>query len=306
MFGCATALSTRCRRVISTGTISASVVFNTIVVPSKRVTVRPSSCRSSSGRSGATMSMSGGDAARASSSVKARLSLHRLLGERDVAMTSGGERAGVGRHVLGRLLRHRLVHLLAAALNRMGGADVRAGRHRGDVGRDGEDEAGGGGARARGGDEDRDRCRGGNHPRDDCARRLDEAARRAQREHDQRRPRAIRAIERVDHVFRGDGMDDAVDDGGVDDRGACSSRAASAALRSRGRSAGRLECRRQAQSQGETGKSPRDACSHGGGATQRDYRPSDLYRCTRTNAGDRRGARGSVRRGWRKDRVTCQ
>ena len=68
-----------------------------------------------------------------------------------------------------------------------------------------------------GADEDRHRRLGGDHARDDGPRGIEQPAGRAQREHDQRRPRAIGAVERVDHVFGGDRVDDAVNDGGVDD-----------------------------------------------------------------------------------------
>ena len=51
----------------------------------------------------------------------------------------------------------------------------------------------------------------GKHVRDDVARGIDQAARRPQREDDERRARAIGPIDRLDHVFRRDRMDDAVE-----------------------------------------------------------------------------------------------
>ncbi len=75
MLGCATPLRIRCRRLISSGTTCASRVVSTTTLPSKRVTLRPSSCRSRSARSGATTSTSGGTAEAASPSVNARLSV---------------------------------------------------------------------------------------------------------------------------------------------------------------------------------------------------------------------------------------
>ena len=50
-------------------------------------------------------------------------------------------------------------------------------------------------------DEDRDRRLGRDHLRDDVARRVDQAAGRAQREDHERGVRGVGALDRVDHVF---------------------------------------------------------------------------------------------------------
>ncbi len=68
----------------------------------------------------------------------------------------------------------------------MRGADVRARRHGGDVGGDGDQEAGRRRAGARRADEDRDRRLRGDDGVVDVARGVDQAARRAQREDEQR------------------------------------------------------------------------------------------------------------------------
>ena len=81
----------------------------------------------------------------------------------------------------------RLVHRGAAAGHGMRRADMRAGRHRGDVGRDRDDEAGRRRTRAGRRHVHRNRRLRRNHLRDDVARRVDEAAGRAQRKHDERR-----------------------------------------------------------------------------------------------------------------------
>ena len=75
MFGWATALSTRCRALIVTATRCALAVFSVILVPSNRMTVRPSSFFSRSDMSAAMRSTSGGAASSASCSVNARLSV---------------------------------------------------------------------------------------------------------------------------------------------------------------------------------------------------------------------------------------
>ena len=97
----------------------------------------------------------------------------------------------------------------------MGRADVRARRHRGHVRGDREDEARRGGAGACRPDEDRDRGLGRNHVRDDRARGVQEATGRAQGEHHQPCAGAVCPIHRVNHVFRRDRMNDAVNLGGV-------------------------------------------------------------------------------------------
>ena len=74
MFGCASALSHRCRQFISTRTTRAPAVRITTVRPSNLRTVRPSSFAINCPTSGTTMSMSGGSAPMASTSVNDRLS----------------------------------------------------------------------------------------------------------------------------------------------------------------------------------------------------------------------------------------
>ena len=131
-------------------------------------------------------------------------------------MPRGRERARVRGEVLGHLLRHRLVHLLAAALDGMSRADVRAGAIAATsaaIVRMNPAEA----ARAPDGRRRSPPAFG----RRSCATRSRAwnraARRRAQREDDEARPSAVGAVDRVDHVVRGDRVDDAVDDGGVDD-----------------------------------------------------------------------------------------
>jgi hypothetical protein len=140
-----------------------------------------------------------------------------LRSQRCVAMPVGGERARIGGDILGRFLRHRLVDLLAAALDRMCGPDVGPRRHGGDIGGDGDQESGGRGASARWTDEHDDRRPGGDHVRHDRPGGIDETAWSPQREDDQRRTLAIRTIHRLVHVIRGDRMNNAVDLGGVHD-----------------------------------------------------------------------------------------
>ena len=74
-------------------------------------------------------------------------------------------------------------------------------------------------------------------------------------------PATIGTIERVDHVFRGDGVDDAVNDGGIDDRTAGN-------FVWRGRNlegAGARRATRHRQDQREISRQPpRAANSHGG------------------------------------------
>lgn len=100
----------------------------------------------------------------------------------------------------------------------MGRTDVRARRHRGHIGGDREDEPGGSGARPRRCDEYGHGRPGRDQPGDDRARGIHEPARRPQREDDQRRPGEIRAFQRGNHVLRGDGVDDAVNLRGEDNR----------------------------------------------------------------------------------------
>ena len=154
--------------------------------PSKRVIVRPSSLRTRSGhvvrdeiderRRGAERFLLGERAAVGD----------RLLDERDVAPALRRERPRVGGDVGRHLLRHHLVDLFAVAGDRVRGADVRAGRHGGDVGGDGDEEAGRRGAVPRRPDEHGDRRLRADDGVVDVARGVDQAAGRAQREDDQR------------------------------------------------------------------------------------------------------------------------
>ena len=58
---------------------------------------------------------------------------HRFFGPFDVASTLFGDRLDVGGGIIGHLVRHLLAHLAAADCNRVGRADVGAGRHSRDV-----------------------------------------------------------------------------------------------------------------------------------------------------------------------------
>jgi hypothetical protein len=59
-------------------------------------------------------------------------------------------------------------------------------------------------------DEDGDGRVCGEHPRDDGAGRVDQSAGRAQQEDQKRRALAVRAIHGLDHVLRGNGLDERV------------------------------------------------------------------------------------------------
>ena len=138
----------------------------------------------------------------------------RLLRQLDVAAPAfrlaadvGG---GVGRHLLG----HRLVHRPQAG-DGMGGPDIGAGGHRGDVGDDRDDEAGGGGPRSRGPHPDRHRHPGPQDAVDDLAHRRVESAGGVDPDHDQGGARRFRPVERRHHVARAHGMDRALE---LDDR----------------------------------------------------------------------------------------
>ena len=143
---------------------------------------------------------------------------HCLLCELRVATALAGQRARVGGDVFGGLFRRGLVHRLAASGDRMRRADVGAGRHCRKIGRNGQQESGRCRARARRCDMDGNRSFRRKHSRDDLPRRVDEPARRAQRKDDERGTGCIGALHRLDHVFGGDRMNDAVDLGGIDNR----------------------------------------------------------------------------------------
>ena len=218
MFGWAIALRMRCRNVISIGTIVADAVRS----------VADAAVES---RDGAAVELLQQivEARRHEIDERRRGLRGLLFGER-LALKHGllGQRARCGR-ACPRCVRtyaamssaafFEVVSSIdgAAAGHRMRGADVRAGRHRRDVGGDRDDEAGRRRPRARRRHVHRNRRLRRDHFRDDVARRIDETAGRAQREHDERRVRGVGARDRVDHVLRGNGMDDAVDFGGVDD-----------------------------------------------------------------------------------------
>ena len=144
----------------------------------------PPCCRSRSCTSAATTSTSGGEARAASAPVKARLCEDCLLGEGDVSVARLGERPDVRRGIGRGLLRHRLVHLLAVAGDRMRGADVRAWRHRRHVCRERQDEARRRRPRPRRRDEDNDRRARGEDPRDDRSGGLEQPAWRAKDDDD--------------------------------------------------------------------------------------------------------------------------
>jgi hypothetical protein len=122
--------------------------------------------------------------------------------------------AHVGRRVLRDLLRHRLVHL-AEAGHRVRGPDVRAGGHGGDVGGDGDHEAGGGAAGARRGHEDRDGSPRTQHAVDDLPHRAVEPPGGVHADDEEGRPGCVGAVDRLHDVRGAHGMHDAVE---LDDR----------------------------------------------------------------------------------------
>jgi hypothetical protein len=121
---------------------------------------------------------------------------------------------GVGRH----LLRHHVVDRLAVAGDGVRGADVRARRHRRDIGGHRDEETRRGRAVSRGADEDRHRRLRADDGVIDVARGVEQAARRVQREDDQRGPFGIGLRDRLAHELRRDRVDDAVDRGRLDNR----------------------------------------------------------------------------------------
>ena len=141
-----------------------------------------------------------------------------LLGQLHVALPLARDRPRVGRDVGGRLLRRGLVHLGAGAGDRMRGADVRAGRHRRHVRRDGYEEPGRRGAGAARTDVDHHRGVRLDDPRIDLARGVDQPARRPQHHDHQVRARAIRLVEGLGDVLGGHRMDERLDLRRVDDR----------------------------------------------------------------------------------------
>ncbi len=93
----------------------------------------------------------------------------------------------------------------------MRGADVRAGRHRGDVGGQRQDEAGGGGPSACRSNEDDDRRARVDHAGDDVARGVEQAARCAQDDDDDVRAGGVCLVDDARQVFGRDRVDDAVE-----------------------------------------------------------------------------------------------
>ncbi len=145
---------------------------------------------------------------------------HRLLDQRDVALALRGECPGVAGDVGRHLLRHRVVDLLAIARHRMRRPDVRAWRHRGDVGRDGDQKAGRCGATPRGRHKDRDRRLRLDDGGVDIPRRVDESPGRAEHDDEQVGLGGVSLRNRAPDMRGGDRMDDAVDLDRVDDGGA--------------------------------------------------------------------------------------
>ena len=142
---------------------------------------------------------------------------HRLLDQGHVPLALRGEGAGVSGDVGRHFLRHRLVDFFPITRDRMSGADVRAGRHRGDVGSHGDEKPGGRGAAARGRDENGNGRLRLDDGRVDIARRIDEPARRAQEENHEAGARGVGLCDRLTNVGGRDRMNDAVDLSDVDD-----------------------------------------------------------------------------------------
>ena len=182
------------------------------VRPSKRRIVRPSSCRSRSSTSAATKSMSGGVAVERFAVGERAAFSHGLGGER--RRCGRAPRASERAYAAASDATFSAIVssiCCAGARHRVRGADVRARRHHGDVGGERDDEAGGRGARAGRADEDDDRRARGDHARDDRARRVEQAAGRAQDEDDDVGARRVRLVDDAVQVLGGDGMDDAVE-----------------------------------------------------------------------------------------------
>ena len=100
MLGWAMALSTRWRSVMSIGTICASAVSERVLVPSKRVHRRPSSCRSRSATSVATRSIERRRRGERLLFGEGAALVDGCLRERHVPVPSGRQRARVGGQVL--------------------------------------------------------------------------------------------------------------------------------------------------------------------------------------------------------------
>ena len=145
---------------------------------------------------------------------------HGLLDERDVPFALRGQRAripgDVGRHLLG----HRVVDLLTIARNRMRGADVRSRRHRRDVSGNRDEEPGRGSAASGRRHEYGYRRLRLDDRGVDVTRRVDEAARRPEHDDEEVRLGGVGLRYRAADVRGRDGMDDAVDFRGVDERSA--------------------------------------------------------------------------------------
>ena len=97
-------------------------------------------------------------------------------------------------------------------------SDVSAGRHRRDVGRNGDQEPGRGRAGPARADVDHDGGLGLDDPGVDRAGGVDQTARGAERQHDEIGVVGIRAVENLHDVLGRDGMDERFDIGGVHER----------------------------------------------------------------------------------------
>ena len=141
-----------------------------------------------------------------------------LLGEHHVATARFDQRSHIGGCVGRRLFRGRLVHRLSATRHRMGGADVRARRHRRDIGGHRQHEPGRGRTRTRRADEHHHRRARRDHARDDRPGRVEQATGCAQDDDDEIGAGGIGEIDDAGEILGRDWMDDAVQFGDVSDR----------------------------------------------------------------------------------------
>ncbi len=227
----------------------ALAVRTLTVLPSNRRTVRPSSCPQQIGHV-LCDEIDQGRRGAERFGIRERAALHhRFGGKSDIPLARFSQRSHIRRHILRRLRGHGRISRLSCAGHRVCRSDVRARRHDGDVGGDGEDES----RRRRAGagrpDEHDDRCARRDHSRDDVAGRVEQPARRSQGDHDDIGVRGVRLRDRLVDVLGGDGMDDAVQFG--DDRRGAFSRGL--------RRLGEMDRRPEAETDEHGGSIPRHA-----------------------------------------------
>ena len=107
----------------------------------------------------------------------------RLLGQLNVPSALASQRAGVRGDIRCRLFGHGVVHRLPGAGHRVRGTDVRAWRHRGDIGRDRDQEPGRGGPGPARPDKDDHRRAGLDDAGVDVTRGIDETTGRTEHQH---------------------------------------------------------------------------------------------------------------------------